>query len=79
MVIEYKAFDSHGPGRLLKVRSKRPLNLVQNLISALTAKVMFALKKYLARQTMRTICLIEAVAHFKERIGYYPERVQAVT
>lgn len=47
------ALRSHGSGRSSEARSKHRLNLVQNLISVLTAKVMGVSKKYLSRHTTR--------------------------
>lgn len=38
---------------IVRGRSKRPLNLVQNLISALTVKIMGVSKKFLSRHTTR--------------------------
>ena len=58
-------------------RSKHLLNLVQNLISVLTAKVMGVSKKISFEAYNESTCLIEAIERFRERTGYYLERVLA--
>ena len=47
------------------------------MISSLTVKVMGVSKKISFEAYNESTCLIEAIERFKERTGYYPERVLA--